>query len=77
MNPMVVVSNAVFWQQIFLNFLNFFEIFPGCFQKWFCLHKKVSLTTLAPSGTPSGATHGPSQAQGGLQNCLFCQISPI
>ena len=44
------------------------NIFPGVF-KWFRLHKKVSLTTLGPSGTPGGATHGPSQAPCGLQNC--------
>ena len=44
------------------------NIFPGVF-KWFRLHKKVSLTTLGPSGMPGGATHGPSQAPHGLQNC--------
>ena len=44
------------------------NIFPGVF-KWFRLHKKVSLTPLGPSGMPGGATHGPSQAPYGLQNC--------
>ena len=37
------------------------KYFPGVF-KWFRLHKKVSLTTLGPSGMPGGVTHGPSQA---------------
>ena len=45
--------------------------------RWFFLHKKVSLTTLGPSGRLSGARHGLSQAQGGLQNCLFGQFWPI
>ena len=43
--------------------------FPGVF-KWFLLHKKVSLTTLAPSGRPSGVSHGLSRAPGGQQNCI-------
>ena len=50
--------------------------FPGVF-KWFRLHKKVSLTTLAPSGRPRGVSHGLSRAPGGLQNCLFGQFWPI
>ena len=48
----------------------FAYFFLGVF-KWFCLHKKVSLTTLAASGRPPGVTHGLSRAQGGLENCLF------
>ena len=52
------------------------NIFPGVF-KWFCLHIKVSLTTLAPSGRPRGVRHGLSRAPGGLQNCLFGQFWPI
>ena len=66
-----------FWicRSFFFEF--FSHNFSGCFQMVF-LHKKVSLTTLAPSGTPRGATHGLSQAPGGLQNCLFFgQIWPI
>ena len=52
------------------KFSIFFQknIFHGVF-KWFRLHKKVSLTTLGPSGMPGGATYGPSQAPYGQQNC--------
>ena len=51
------------------------NILPGVFE-WFRLHKKVSLTTLGPSGMPGGATHGPSQAPYGLQNCQNGQKWP-
>ena len=51
------------------------NIFPGVVE-WFRLHKKVSLTTLGPSGMPGGATHGPSQAPYGLQNCQNGQKWP-
>ena len=60
-----------FWRK---NNFNFFKkYFTGVF-KWFCLHKKVCLTTLGPSGRLSGVTHGLSQTQGGPQNCLFWLI---
>ena len=58
-------AGAIFWRQIFLDFFRI-SFFLGVF-KWFCLHKKVSLTTLAARGV----RHGLSRAQGRLQNCQF------
>ena len=87
-----ILSDALVWEQtprrwwvqsragaIFAEiFSQFFlqKYFPGVF-KWFCLHKKVSLTTLGPSGRLSGVRHGLSQAPGDPQHCLFGQFRPI
>ena len=63
-------GRTFFGEKIFFYKFFFFQknIFPGVF-KWFRLHKKVSLTTLGPSGMPGEAPHSPSQAPHGLQNC--------
>ena len=56
-----------------INLIFFKKKIPGVFE-WFRLHKKVSLTTLEPSGRLSGVRHGHSQAPGGLQNCLLANF---
>ena len=63
-------GRTFFGEKKFFFSIFFFQknIFPGVF-KWFRLHKKVSLTTLGPSGMPGEAPHGPSQAPHGRQNC--------
>ena len=65
MDPVVLGSVSggrnVFGEKKFQNIFSK-KIFPGIF-KWFCLHKKVCLTTLGPSERLSGVRHGLSQAQ--------------
>ena len=60
--------DRLFFEKKIFRFF-FKKIFFPVFLNGFVFIKKVSLTTLVPSGMPGGATHGPSQAPYGLQNC--------
>ena len=53
--------------QIFLK-----KHFPGVFN-WFCLHKKVSLTTLGPSGRLGGVRIDPRRPQVGPQRAKMAK----
>ena len=64
--PVVVGSSPggivfFFEKKFFFKFFFQKKIFPGVFE-WFRLHKKVSLTTLGPSGRSGMASTGPQVA---------------
>jgi hypothetical protein len=69
MNWVVMGSNPGGRNFLAKKISNFFgkKYFPGVF-KWFCLYKKVSLTTLGPSGRLSGVRNDPRRPQIGPQN---------